>query len=166
LTPESEAARENIYEYRAGNVYLISPGGEAVPFDLRDGSRLWGIDRSGHDVFFATNESLVPQDTDTQSSWYDARELGGFPAPNGQPSCREDACQGPPSVAPTLPSVPASALTPGVAEPPVGSHRPSRAQKLTKALKTCAKKPRRRRATCIKRARDRYGAKTSDRRSR
>ena len=93
---------ENMYEYRAGNVYLISPADEASPLLGTFNSRLLGIGESGKDVFFATTDSLVPQDTDTQYSWYDAREEGGFPAPPASPACVAEACQGPLGASPTL----------------------------------------------------------------
>jgi len=67
---------ENVYEYSSGNVYLISPADEAAPihYDVRlEESRLLGIDESGDNVFFGTADGLVPQDGDTQQSWYDAR---------------------------------------------------------------------------------------------
>ena len=46
--------------------------------------------------------------------------------------------------------------------PPKTTHKPralTRAQKLSRALKACAKKPRRQRALCQKRARSQYGVK-------
>ena len=109
LTPFATAGGENVYEYRGGNVYLIAPGEEAIP--LKEQSRLLGIDELGGDVLFASTESLVPQDIDTQSSWYDAREEGGFPAPVSTPGCLGEACQGPAGAAPSLPSLGGSALT-------------------------------------------------------
>lgn len=93
---------ENLYEYRAGNVYLISPADEASPLLGAFATRLLGVDESGADVFFGTADSLVPQDTDTQYSWYDAREEGGFPAPPPVPECVAEACQGPLSAPPML----------------------------------------------------------------
>jgi hypothetical protein len=175
LTPQSEAGGENVYEYRAGNVYLISPGDEAIGF-ARSGanSRLLGIDESGKDVFFVTTESLAPQDTDTQTSWYDARELGGFPAPSLPPACVGDSCQGALSVVPFAPSGGGSATIAGggnLAPPaPALVVKPrTRAQKLTSALRACAKKPKKKRAACVRQAKGRYGptskAKKSDRRS-
>ena len=88
---------ENVYEYRAGDVYLISPADEGSPLFRSDAqeSRLFGVGESGRDVFFGTTDSLVPQDTDTQYSWYDAREEGGFPAPPATAGCAGEACQGP-----------------------------------------------------------------------
>jgi hypothetical protein len=89
---------ENVYEYRVGQVYLISAADEALPPHFADAEiqgRLLGIDESGRDVFFASADSLVPQHTSSQAAWYDAREDGGFPAPVAPPGCAGEACQGP-----------------------------------------------------------------------
>ena len=91
LTPQAQPA-ENIYEYQAGNVYLVSPGDEAPP--LSGKPRLYGISGSAKDVIFGTSASLVTQDTDTQYSRYDAREGGGFPAPVTFTGCEGETCQG------------------------------------------------------------------------
>ena len=112
LTPLALAGKENVYEYRAGDVYLISPGTEVTSPINREGhlplSRALGVDESGLDAFFSTTESLVPQDEDSQTSWYDARVDGGFPAPAERPTCVGESCEGPLSSAPGV-SMPASA---------------------------------------------------------
>ncbi len=102
LTPQAVEGRENIYEYRVGEVRLISPGDEAAPLQTAQ-SRLLGVDESGDDVFFFTADGLVPQDLDTQASWYDARAGGGFPAPSSPSDCAPGACQGSLGAAPLLP---------------------------------------------------------------
>ena len=176
LTPLAIAGREhlygsppeNIYEYREGNVYLISPLDETAP--LRNSfTRMLGTDESGDDVFFYTADSLVPQDTDSQASWYDARIGGGFPAPPSLSGCEGDACQGPLSVTPALPSAGGSAtqasgenLAAVVPKPAVKpkSKPLTRAQKLAKALKACHKlRSRTSRETCEKKAKSKYGTK-------
>jgi hypothetical protein len=59
---------------------------------------LLGTDPSGRDVFFATHESLVPQDDDTAADIYDARIGGGYPPPPPRAvECEGDACSTPPS---------------------------------------------------------------------
>jgi hypothetical protein len=125
LTPLAVAGRENVYEYRAGDVYLLSPGTEAIsPINAEANiplSRALGLDESGQDAFFSTTESFLPQDTDSQTSWYDAREGGGFPAPAQRPVCFGAACKGPRSPAPTF-AAPASVSAAGggniVVQPP------------------------------------------------
>jgi hypothetical protein len=84
----------NVYEYRNGQVYLISDGRDNSTVDSHPGVLLLGSDASGENVFFATSDSLVGQDTDTQQDVYDARVGGGFSAPAGAPSCAGDGCRG------------------------------------------------------------------------
>jgi hypothetical protein len=137
LTPQAIEGRENIYEYSGGEVHLISPGDEAAPLQTEQ-SRLLGVDESGGDVFFFTTDSLVPQDIDTQASWYDAREAGGFPAPLSSPACAGSTCQGPPSATPALPVAGGSAttaaeddLTPSASKP-ASRHRAKAKKKKSK----------------------------------
>jgi hypothetical protein len=110
LTPLAVSGKENVYEYEAGDVYLLSPGTEATSPINKEGeepfSRALGLGETGQDAFFSTTESLVPQDTDSMTSWYDARSEGGFPAPAAPPACEGELCQG------ALPATPAFA-TPG-----------------------------------------------------
>jgi hypothetical protein len=157
------AGLENVYEYRENNVYLISPGDEAEPLVGLEG-RLLGTDESGGDVFFSTTDSLVPQDTNTQASWYDARVGGGFPAPVSPAGCAGEACRGSLSAPPFLPSAGGSETTAGggnlpptVSKPAVKPKSLTRAQKLARALRACKKKPKRKRRSCKSQARKRYG---------
>jgi hypothetical protein len=93
----------NIYEYRAGNVYLLSDGHDTSVVNSEPGVSLVGWDPSGQDVFFFTSDPLIPSDTNTQQDLYDARAEGGFPVPPSPTGCGE-MCQGPlggvPSLAP------------------------------------------------------------------
>lgn len=100
----------NVYEYRDGQVSLISDGRDAATIRGVAGPVLMGYDPSGSDVFFATSNPLVPQDTDTQRDIYDARVNGGFPAPPSPLACAADVCQGPLSSPPPLP-VPGGSAT-------------------------------------------------------
>jgi hypothetical protein len=108
---------QNVYEWEqagvgscpaassAGCVYLISDGR-----DTSSNVVLLGTGATGNDVLFETADSLVPQDTDTEPDFYDARVGGGFPyTPPTQ--CTASTCQGPPSPAPALPSVATVAFT-------------------------------------------------------
>ncbi len=164
LTPQATSG--GVYEYHAGRVWLISPEVGLI-----------GVSASGGDVFFSTTERLVPQDTDTQVDFYDARVGGGFPAPVVPAGCVGEGCQGAPSSQPVF-GVPSSVAFAGggnLAPPPVSTPvvAPKKAltvaQKLSRALKVCLKDPRRKRASCEARARRRYGhtsrAVQSDRRS-
>jgi hypothetical protein len=81
----------------------------------------------GEDVFFVTREELAGADVSGSFSIYDARALGGVPAPPVKGECEADACQGQGSTPPILP-VPAS-TGPGAAAQqarprcPKGKHR-------------------------------------------
>jgi DNA-binding beta-propeller fold protein YncE len=84
-----------------GCVSLISSGASPRDSEFRDASP------DGHDVFFATLSSLLPQDYGLVDI-YDARVEGGLPIPQPNPSsCEGEACQSPPA-APNDPT-PASA---------------------------------------------------------
>jgi hypothetical protein len=164
LSPGAVQGRENIYEYRDGSLYLISAEDAVAPLERPSRPRFLGMSPSGRDVFFFTADSLVPQDTDTQANWYDAREGGGFPAPVSPAGCMGDACQGALSTPPFLPAQGGSATTPGggnlaapVSKPTVVKPKAlTRAQKLAKALRACTKEPKKQRAACVKQARKRY----------
>jgi hypothetical protein len=82
----------NIYEYNDGNVYLISDDDTSL-VEGKPAVELIGTDASGSDVFFETEDELVPQDTDTLPDIYDARVDGGFPAPAAAAPCQIDVCQ-------------------------------------------------------------------------
>jgi hypothetical protein len=178
----SSNADQNVYEYTwsgpqpeesQAHVYLISDGqagGEIQPHSGIDGALLIGIDPSGGDVFFETDDDLVPQDSTTQTALYDARVDGGFPAPAPPVSCAGSLCQGGPYLAPALASPPSASQPAGGNLPPsagspvhgvrVKRRPPTRAQRLATALSGCRKKHNaRRRALCVARARQRYGAK-------
>jgi hypothetical protein len=72
-----------------GCLALISSGESPTDSLLVDSSP------TGHDVFFTTNSSLLPQDPGLIDV-YDARERGGFPAPiRPAAACEGEACQGP-----------------------------------------------------------------------
>jgi len=171
LTPAAAAASEaeaaSVYEYRSsgslasGGVHLLSDGSSVFS------ARPEGVDPSGQDAFLYTAEPLAPTDVDTQFDLYDARALGGFPAPAAPVECEHAAsCQGPVGVAPgfgVAGSVSAPGgedLTPPPPPPPAPPmvKPPARAQLLAKALRVCRGRPRGRRAGCEARARRRYGA--------
>jgi len=169
LTPGAQPGREtdeNIYEYREGNVYLIAPAGE--PDQLYEQPRLLGIAEQDAGIFLSSTASLVPQDTDTQSGWYDAQPGGGFPAPAAHVECGGETCRGAPAAGPPLPAPAGSALSaPSPPEPPPvkpAVSQPSPARRLAGALRACrAKHNRRVRSACERAAHRRYPAKASSR---
>ena len=168
---------QNVYEWHQGHVYLISDGRDvskdAGQFGHCGGSFadsaassvcLLGTDESGGDVFFSTADALVPQDTDTELDYYDARIGGGFPAPAASPPCVGEECHGIPAGTPPAPSAPTATFNgAGNPAPPPPVVKPKtaaqiRAEKLTKALKSCKKdKKKAKRKTCEKQARSKYG---------
>jgi hypothetical protein len=125
LTGEAVLGYPNVYEYRAGQVSLISDGQDRSYVNPEQASvRLLGEDPSGVDVFFRTADQLVPQDGDTQVDVYDARVDGGF-AVAPPPSCEGEGCQGALSGAPVFgapqsafePAAPNTMSVPGVQAP-------------------------------------------------
>ncbi|HEY4897337.1 MAG TPA: hypothetical protein VII01_14765, partial [Solirubrobacteraceae bacterium] len=126
---------QNVYEWHAGHVHLISDGRDvslnsgqeprctfgAVPSSVC----LLGVDSSGANVFFSTVDPLVPQDTDTELDYYDARICTASDPCIGPPAatvvCHADACQGTPGAQPPVPVAASVSFTgPGNASP-VGS---------------------------------------------
>jgi hypothetical protein len=131
----------NVYEYHAGRVSLISDGQDLshLAFPFSSNVQLIGTDSSGRDVFFTTADQLVGQDTDTDIDIYDARVDGGFPAPALSPSCSGDACQGALSAAPT-PLSPGSEFQAGGNPPLVGEPAAKPKAKMKPKAKTKPKK--------------------------
>jgi hypothetical protein len=125
---------QNVYEYHAGHVYLISDGRDVSAnsgqaFTCGEGQNalsstcLLGSDASGSNVFFSTTDRLVSSDTDTELDYYDARVCtSGDPCvqPAGEATgCQQDACQGQPSTPPSEPSAASVTFSgPGNASPP------------------------------------------------
>jgi hypothetical protein len=168
LVPQATPGAHNVYEYRGGNVSLISDGHDASRSEQEGPStRLLGIDSSGLDVFFTTADPLVGQDGDTQRDIYDARVDGGFQPPAVSEACLGEACRGPLAAPPRL-TFAGSMLTPGGENLPPSAPAaakavakpPTRVQKLAKALKACrAKRNRHKRSTCERHARREFGGK-------
>jgi hypothetical protein len=96
LSGDASNGLQNAYEWHGepaggeGRVSLISTGSASEPVtDVV-------ISPSGNDVFFVTNQGLVPQDTDGANDIYDARLGGGFAQAQAPAApCEGDACQGP-----------------------------------------------------------------------
>jgi Tol biopolymer transport system component len=100
----------DVYEWREGDLFLISTGRSPEP------SQLMGVSADGRDVFFRTAEQLVADahENGTQAI-YDARVGGGFPPPAPPPlpdSCATVFCGGSPLGEAAEPE-PASALLAG-----------------------------------------------------
>jgi hypothetical protein len=173
-----EGFAQNVYEYHDGHVYLISDGRDTTGTTGGDGEgslspvELLGTDTNGDNVFFATFDQLVPEDTDTQRDFYDARvcseaEPCTRPAGAQQPGCEGEGCQGAPGTPPVLgsPGGTATLNGPGNLAPLPASvkivtkPKPlTRPQKLAKALKACRKDHSKvKRKRCEATARRQYG---------
>jgi hypothetical protein len=153
LVPEAVSGANSVYEYHEGSVYLISSGQ-----DTGGGAGLDGVDASGDNVFFETQEQLLPQDGDSEWDVYDARVDGGFPPPAAPALCAADACQGPLNGAPVL-------LSPG-SEFQAGSN-PSVVEASNPVAKPKAKaKPKKKRTKQKQKARKKRRGRKASRASR
>lgn len=98
LVPQDQNQAQDVYEWRDGDVSLISAGQGPDP------TYLYAMTEDGRDVFIATSVTLLPVDVDKGArSIYDARENGGQPMPVVVPPCQGDQCKGPLSPPPNLP---------------------------------------------------------------
>jgi hypothetical protein len=99
--PRPDGSPSNdVYEWRRDGLHgcahlegclsLITPG-------TKDGwlVELFGTDASGRDVYFYTQQPLLPQDDDSEGDIYDARIGGGFPETARPVECEGDACSTP-----------------------------------------------------------------------
>jgi hypothetical protein len=151
----------------SGCISLISGGTSELGYAV-----LAGASANGSDVFFTTSQSLVPLDGDEITDMYDAREGGGFPAPDV--SCPSEAdCRTGISPAGPGPSATGSAAGAEPVPSPVNLEQKAvtakpltRAQKLVKALKQCHKdKKKAKRKACEAAAHEKYGPKKKAKRS-
>lgn len=119
LSPAAQPGVPSAYEWHEGSVSLIAAGKSENP--IRDVT----ISPAGGDVFFTTNQRLVPQDTDEATDVYDAHLcIAAAPCLPAQPapvrSCEADGCQG-------ALSAPAPLLVPGSVSQAPGEILPSAA---------------------------------------
>ena len=163
-----------------GCVGLISSGSSGEESGFLDASASGGRDgqggEGGGDVFFFTAARLDPQeDVDSSLDVYDAHECStqapcfSEAASQPPPCATGDSCKPAPSPQPPLFGAPASATFSGVGNPPttsppvaVKAKKLTRAQLLARALRVCHRKTnRKRRASCQRQARRRYGSRAS-----
>jgi hypothetical protein len=153
LVPYANDDRQNVYEYEDGHVYAIS--------NVTGGSESFFLDASasGNDVFFATADQLLPQDTGNTIVVYDARVGGGFPIAASAPSCDNgDSCKPPPSAQPALFGAPATATFSGPGNPIPAT--PAPAKVTPKKLAKCAKgKTRKAHGKCVKKSKPKQRAR-------
>jgi hypothetical protein len=163
LVPEDSNGKWDAYEYdvASGTVHLISTGTSASDSYFLDASP------DGQNVFFVTRDRLTGWDIDDSYDLYDARVGGGLPEPApAAPACAGEGCRAPLSGAPGV-GVPGSQVLSGAGNlaPPVASKpvvkKVSDAQRLSKTLKACKRKPKSARKHCESQARKRFGRKAS-----
>ncbi len=113
LLPEDANVTLDVYEWKApgtegpGGDVCERPGGCLALISTgqsEEFSYLFGMSADGEDVFIFTREELAGADISASFSLYDARVLGGIPDPPAPAPCEGDACQGPGSVPPLLPT--------------------------------------------------------------
>jgi hypothetical protein len=167
LVPQDTNGTQDVYEWHAGTLSLISSGEDPAP------SFFLGMSGDGSNVFFGTHARLVPQDMDNSGDIYDARictvaEPCIAPPPGETAQCEGDACQN--SLAAPFDATPGSltfsgagnlvpAITPVALTKKAAPKKTAaeiKAEKLAKALKACRKKPKRKRAACEAQARKKY----------
>lgn len=139
LTPGDRNDQRDVYEWEAaggeaqclgeigGEVFIPGEGGCLSLISGGEGNQpslFLDASTDGRDAFIVTSSSLVPQDPGFRDV-YDARELGGFPAPGqAPPGCEiSDQCRHA-GQAPTL-AIPGS-QTAGPGNPPAKPPRPCR----------------------------------------
>jgi hypothetical protein len=153
LSPRAINGQPDIYEWHEGQVSMISTG------DSLTGDEHAEITPSGRDIFFLTNEGILPQDTDGLESLYDARVGGGFPAPLvGAGGCNGDSCQGPPSV-PDLLGAGASATFTGLGNPTAPAPDLVEKQQVKVKPKQCKKGYIKRKKKCVREQKARKSVK-------
>jgi hypothetical protein len=170
LVPQALEGSKNIFEYSAGNVYLVDAGVDSTMEAAAFGEpgtgegRLVSTDKSGADVFFGAVGSLLPQDTDPQLTIYDAREGGGFAKQGSVSSCDGATCR----------DLSATASTAKPASETVGSEAGAssksaskfhsrlkslaRRKALARALRKCRTRSKKSRRKCEATVKRRYGA--------
>ena len=89
LLAEDHNATSDVYQYRDGLLTLISPGDGPYTASFADATP------DGSDVFFTTDEGILPGDVDRAIDIYDARVGGGFPEEEAAPECEGEACRPP-----------------------------------------------------------------------
>jgi hypothetical protein len=91
LVPEDQDAVYDVYQWRNGELSLVSTG-----LSPTDGALYKANSADGTNVYFTTLDRLSWQDFDAAMDVYTARLGGGIPEPPRPPACDvlADACQG------------------------------------------------------------------------
>jgi hypothetical protein len=157
LLPQDSNAKADVYEWKDGQLALVSRGQGNYPSQFVDASA------DGRDVFFITRERLVGSDRDNQSDMYDARIGGGFPESSPPILCQGDACQGSIPNSPVFaPPATSTATSGGNATP----RKTSKAKKKKKCARGQVRKKVKGKSRCVKKKKQqqRRQARTQGRR--
>jgi hypothetical protein len=118
LSPNDTNEALDVYVWHSGHVSLLSDGSwprGVVNTSFGGAGQVAG---DGKDIYFTTAEKLTPTDTDTVADVYDARLLGGFPAPTNPSGCVDEAqCRGPAGTAPVDRATATAGAGPGNPKP-------------------------------------------------
>jgi hypothetical protein len=163
LVPHASDGRQNVYEYEDGHIYAIS--------NVSGGQSSYFLDASpdGQDVFFASADKLLPEDTGDNVAVWDAREDGGFPVLPAAPSCNNaDACKPPESAQPSVFAPTGSATFNGLGDLPPASAvvKKVTTKKPVKCKKGEVKKKVKKKETCVKKPKKKSKAKRASRNRR
>jgi NHL repeat len=151
LVPGDENEVQDVYEFEqpgagtctvaspafdaeaGGCLYLISGGTSDAPSFLLDASS------DGRDVFIATRQQLVSQDTDEKYDVYDDRVGGGFPTEETSVPCQGEACRPPASSPPTGASPATNNFSGPASKPPVARCGKGKVRRKGKCVRKPAK---------------------------
>jgi hypothetical protein len=148
LLPRDTNSQGDVYEYEDGQAQLISAGTSSTASTLLEASE------NGEDVFFLTQQKLLPRDTNEEAfSIYDARVDGGFPESSSQSCTTPEACRGSTYPQPSIYGAPASQTFSGVgnlAPPPAAKPAVKPKPKVLQCRKGFVKRKVKRKAVCVK----------------
>jgi hypothetical protein len=157
LVVHDSNGRQDVYEYEDGHVFSVSDVAGNYDSSFVDASA------NGDDVFIATTDQLLPQDTDFRADVYDVRVDGGFPVSVSPPVCdNADSCKAPVSPQPSVFGTPASATFSGAGNvAPVVAVKPAVKPKI-KTKQRCKKNSVRKRGKCVKKIKKKKAKKASE----
>ena len=183
LLPQDTNGLEDVYEYEPAGVGSCARAGGCVDLlssgTASEESAFLDASASGDDAFIMTTGRLASQDLDSAFDVYDAHVCTvnlpcGEGAVSSPPCDSSDSCKAAPTPQPALFGQPSSETFSGSGnvvqvvggKPAVKSGGLTRAQKLARALRACAKRRgAKAQARCRAHARKKYAAKASSRRS-
>lgn len=191
LVPADVNGTEDVYEYEPAGVGSCEVGGQSASMvysaasegcvalisagTSAEESAFLDASEGGGEVFFLTSARLAGADYDTSYDVYDAHECSASsqcapPESVHAPPCDTgDGCKPAPSPQPTIFGAPPSATFSGAGNLKASAstkhvtapRKLTKAQRLARALKACASRPKRKRSQCRANAQRRYGSRRS-----